>query len=72
MLICSVESDSWRPAPWTIAHQPLLSMGFPRQEDCSGQPFLSPGYLSHPEIEPVSPALADKFFTTETRGKPLE
>ena len=40
-------------------------MGFPRQEYWSGLPFSSPGDLSNPGIEPVSPALAGRFFTTE-------
>ena len=31
--------------PWTIAHQGLLSMGFPRQEYWNGLPFPSPGDL---------------------------
>ena len=30
-------------SPWTVACQALLSMGFPRQEYCSGLPFPSPG-----------------------------
>ena len=34
-----------------------LSMGFPRQEYRSGQPFPSPGDLPNPEIEPGSPPL---------------
>ena len=45
-----------------------LSMGFLRKEYWSGLPFLSPGDLPNPEIEPssfVSPALAGRFFTTE-------
>ena len=29
--------------PWTVAHQVLLSMGFPRQEYWSQLPFPSPG-----------------------------
>ena len=33
-------------------------------------PFPSPGYLPDPGIEPVSPALAGGFFTTEPPGKP--
>ena len=49
--------------PWTVAHQALLSMGFSRQEDGSGLPFPSPGDLLDPGIEPMSPALADGFFT---------
>ena len=35
-----------------------LSMGFARQEYWSGLPFLSPGDLANPGIEPVFPALA--------------
>ena len=34
----------------------LLSMGFSRQEYWSGLPFLTPGHLPHPKIEPASPA----------------
>ena len=51
--------------PWAIAHQATLSMGFPRQEYWSGVPCLSPGDLPDPRIEPVCPALAGGFFTTE-------
>ena len=29
--------------PWTVAHHAPLSMGFSRQEYCSGLPFPSPG-----------------------------
>ena len=43
---------------WTVAHQALLSMGFPRQEYWSGLPFPYPGDLPNLEIEPMSPALA--------------
>ena len=31
--------------PWTVAYQPPLSMGFSRQEYCSGLTFPSPGDL---------------------------
>ena len=34
--------------PWTVAHQAPLSEVFSRQEDWSGEPFLSPGDLSDP------------------------
>ena len=51
-----------------VAHQAPLSMGFLRQECWSGLPFPSPGYLPNPRIEPVSPALAGRFFTTEPPG----
>ena len=59
--------------PWTVAHQPPLSMGFPRQEYWSGLPFPSTRDLPNPGIEPtslVSPAMADGLFTTEPPGKP--
>ena len=45
-------------------------MGFPGQEYQSGLPFPSPGDLPYPGIEPMSPALAGRFFTTEPSGKP--
>ena len=48
---------------WTVAHRASLSMGFPRQENWSAFPFLSPGDLPDPGIKPVSPALASGFFT---------
>ena len=35
-----------------------------------GLPFPSPGDLPDPGIEPESPALAGRFFTTELLGKP--
>ena len=37
---------------WTIAHQALLSMGFPRQEYCSGLPCPPPVEFPNPGIEP--------------------
>ena len=56
-------------APWTVTHQPPLSMGFPRQEYWSRLPFSCPGYLPDPGIKPTSPVLAGGFFTTEPPGK---
>ena len=56
--------------PWTAAHQAPLSVGFSRQEYWSELPFPSPGDLSSPEIEPMSPALAGGFFTAEPPGFP--
>ena len=47
-------------------------MGFPRQEYMNELPFPFPGDLSDPEIEPVYPALAGKYFTTEPPGETLE
>ena len=61
--------------PWTVALQVPPSMGFPRQEYCSGLPFPTPGDLLDPGIKPmspVSPALSGKFFTTEPPGKPYK
>ena len=58
--------------PWTTDHQAPLSMGFPRQEYCSGLSFPSPGDLSDPGMELAfltSPALAGGFSTT---GPPLK
>ena len=43
--------------PRTVACQAPLSMGFLRQEHWSGLPFLSPGHLPDPGIEPTSLAL---------------
>ena len=57
--------------PWTVAYQAPPSMGFSRQEYWSGLPFLSPGDLPDLGIEPISPALAGGFFTTESPGKPV-
>ena len=42
---------------WTTSCQAPLSMGFSRQEYWTGLPFLSPGDLPDPGIEPESPAL---------------
>ena len=56
--------------PWTIARQGPLPMRFPKQEYWSGFPFPSLGDLPDPEIEPMSLALASRFFTTEALGKP--
>ena len=57
--------------PWTVAHQVPLSMGFPRQGYWSGLSFSSPEDLPNPGIEPMPPALASGFFTTEPPGKPF-
>jgi len=68
---CSVakSSDSFA-TPRTIAHQASPSVGFPRQEYWSGVPFPFPGDVHNTGTEPESPALADRFFTTEPPGKP--
>ena len=48
--------------PWTGVYQAPPSMGFSRQEYWSGLPFLSPGDLPDPGIEPRSPALEAEAF----------
>ena len=55
--------------PWTVNHQPPLYIEFSRQEYWSGLSSPSPGDLLDPRTEPVSPALAGGFFTTEPSGK---
>ena len=64
---CSVMSDSF-VILWTIACRAPLSMGFSRQEYWSGMPFLPPGDLPDPEIEPTSPVSVGGFFTPESPG----
>ena len=54
---------------WIETCQASLSMGLSRQEYWTGLPFPSPGDLPDPGIEPTSPALAGRFFTTESLGK---
>ena len=54
--------------PWTVTHQPPLSMEFFKQEYWNGLPFPTLGGLPNPGMEPASPAssvLAGGFFTTE-------
>ena len=47
----------------------LLSLGFPRQEYCSGLPFPSPGDLPDPEIQHASPAwLADSLLWSHLKA----
>ena len=64
---CSVISDS--VTPWTVAHQAPLSMEFSRQKYWSGLPFLSPGNLPNPEIEPRSHVLQADSLPSEPLGK---
>ena len=55
--------------PWTVACHAPLSVGFPRQEYCSGLPFHSSENLPNPGMEPMSPALTKGFSTTKPPGK---
>ena len=67
-VICSVMSDSLRPHGLYVARQAPLSMGFSRQEYWSGLPFLVPGDLPDPGIEPRSPALQVDSSLSEASG----
>ena len=54
--------------PQTVALQAPLSMGLSQQEYWSEFLFPTPGDLPNPKIQcmsPSSPALADRFFTSE-------
>ena len=57
--------------PGTVARWAPLSVGFPRQDYCSGLPFPSAGDLPHPGIEPRSPTLQAGSLPTEPSGKPM-
>ena len=59
---------------WTVAHPASLSMGFSRQEYCSGLSCPPSGDLPDPRIEPeslTSPVLAGRFFTTSATWEAL-
>ena len=60
--------------PWTVAHQRTvapLSIEFSRQESWSGLPFLPPGDIPDPGIEPWSPALQADSLPLEPPEKLL-
>ena len=47
-------------------------MEFSKLECCSGLPLPSPGDLLDPGLEPMSPALAGRLFTTEPPRNPVD
>ena len=55
---------------WTVAYQAPRSMGFSRQEYCSGLPFPFPEDLPDPGMEPRSPTLQANALPSESSGKP--
>ena len=57
--------------PRTEARQAPLSMGVSRPEYWSGWPFPSPGDLSNPGTEPMSPTLQPDSLPSEPPGKPM-
>ena len=69
----SVVSDS--AIIWTIACQSPVSMGFFRQEYCSGLPFPPPGDLLDPGVKPmshVSPVLQADSLMAASSGKAID
>ena len=56
--------------PYGVAHQAPLSMGFSRQDVWRGFSSPPPGDLPDSGIEPMSPALVGRLFTTELPEKP--
>ena len=62
-------SDSSPSYGYTVAGPAPLSMRFSQQEYWSELLYPSPGDLSDPGTEPMSPALAGRVFTTESPGK---
>ena len=68
--VCVLSLIQFFATPWTVVCQAPLSMGFPRQEYWNGLPFPSLVELPDSGIEPLPPALAGRFFTTEPLGKP--
>ena len=57
--------------PWTVAHQDLLSMGFPRQEYWGGLPCPPPRDLPNPGIEPGFLASQADSLPLRHQGRPL-
>ena len=60
----SAQSLSDSAAPWTVACQAPLSIGFSRQEYWSGLSFPSPGDLPRTGMDLASPASAGRCLTT--------
>ena len=66
--LCVLSSVRLSATPQTVACQAPLSLY--QQEYWGDLPFPTPGNLPDPGIEPVSPALAGGFFTTDPSGNP--
>ena len=58
--------------PWTVADQAPLSMGFSRQEYCSGLPFPFPRDLPDLGIKFRFPALTGGSLPLSHHGSPRE
>ena len=68
--LCMLSCVRLFAAPWTVAHQAPLSMGFSKQEYWRGFSFPTPGDLPDRDRTRVltSAALAGRFFTIAPRG----
>ena len=56
--------------PWTVTHQPPLSMEFSRKEYWSELPYLPSGDLCNAGIKGRSPVLQVDSLPAEPQGKP--
>ena len=65
---CEVVSDS---DPMDCSPPGSSVNGISQARALEWLPFLSPGDLPNPGIEPESPALAGRFFTTKPPGSPF-
>ena len=63
--------ENLRSTKSTVNSKVPLSTEFHRQEYWNGLPFPSPEDLPDPGIEPMSPVLTGRLFTTEPPGKPI-
>ena len=70
--VCSVPRLKPLGTPWTVARQAPLSMRFfvAWVVISSSRGSSRLGDLHDVEIEPLSPALAGRFFTTDPAGQP--
>ena len=71
MCACVLSHVRLFATPWAVAPQAPQSMGFSRRKHWSGLLFPPPGDLPDPRIEPESPMLASRFFTTSTTWEAL-
>ena len=70
-IVCELSHLQLFVTPWTVAPQAPLSMGFSRQEHCSGLLCPPPGALPDPGIELGAPALQADSLSSELPGKPI-
>ena len=68
LCVCTLSRVQVSGTPCLVAHQAPLSVGFSRQEYCSGLPFPAPGDLPNPGIEPGSPTLQADSLLSEAAG----